>query len=180
MLAVSDVTGGYYNPHGLDIPAMLDYVRSNGSLSGYPESERLTNAELLLLPCDILIPAALEGQLTEENAALVRARIIVEGANGPTTPEADRIFDDRGILLVPDILANAGGVTVSYFEWVQALQAFSWTEPEVNSRLKNIMDRSFEATQASAERFGTNLRTGALITAIARVADAVKVRGIYP
>ncbi len=180
VVGVSDVSGGYYNPRGLNIPDLLDYGRANGSLSGYREAERITNDELLALPCDVLIPAALEGQLREDNADRVKARLIVEGANGPTTPEADQIFDDRGIFLVPDILANAGGVTVSYFEWVQALQAFSWTELEVNSRLKNIMDKSFAETYEHAQRFGTNLRTGSLITAIERVADAVTVRGIYP
>ncbi len=180
VIGVSDVSGGYYNPQGLDIPALLRYSRSNGSLEGYPEAQRVSNAELLALPCDILVPAALEGQLTEANADAVKAKLIVEGANGPTTPEADRIFDDKGILLVPDILANAGGVTVSYFEWVQALQAFAWTEQEVNSRLRYIMDKSFATTVATAEQHKVSLRTGALISAIALVADAATVRGIYP
>ena len=180
VVAVSDVTGGYYNPKGLDIPAMIRYNRSNGSLLDYPEAQPMTNAELLVLPCEVLIPAALESQLTEENAPEIKARLIVEGANGPTTPEADRVLLDRGITLVPDILANAGGVTVSYFEWVQALQAFAWTEQEVNSRLKYIMDRAFAATVATAEKHRVDLRTGALITAIGLVADAVTVRGIYP
>ncbi len=180
VVAVSDVTGGYYNPRGLDIPAMIRYNRSNGSLTGYPEAEPMSNAELLLLPCEVLIPAALESQLTEDNAPDIKARLIVEGANGPTTPEADRVLVDRGITLVPDILANAGGVTVSYFEWVQALQAFAWTEQEVNSRLKFIMDRAFTATTASADRSGVDPRTGALISAIGLVAEAATVRGIYP
>ncbi len=180
VVAVSDVTGGYYNPRGLDIPAMIRYNRSNGSLTGYPEAQPMSNAELLVLPCEVLIPAALESQLTEDNAPDIKARLIVEGANGPTTPEADRVLVDRGITLVPDILANAGGVTVSYFEWVQALQAFAWTEQEVNSRLKYIMDRAFAATTATADKHGVDLRTGALITAIGLVADAVTVRGIYP
>lgn len=180
VVAVSDVTGGYYNPRGLDIPAMIRYNRSNGSLTGYPEAEPMTNAELLVLPCEVLIPAALESQLTEDNAPEIKARLIVEGANGPTTPEADRVLVDRGITLVPDILANAGGVTVSYFEWVQALQAFAWTEQEVNSRLKYIMDRAFAATTATAEQHKVDLRTGALITAIGLVADATSMRGIYP
>ncbi len=180
VVAVSDVSGGYYNPRGLDIPAMLEWARHNGSLAGYKEAEPVTNAELLTLPCDVLIPAALEGQLTAGNAPLVRSRLIVEGANGPTTPEADRVFGDRGVTVVPDILANAGGVTVSYFEWVQALQAFAWTEAEVNSRLKHIMEGAYAATHATAEQYGVNLRTAALITAVGRVADAVTVRGIYP
>ncbi len=180
VLGVSDVSGGYYNPQGLDIPALLRYSRSNGSLEDYPEAQRVSNAELLALPCDILVPAALEGQLTEANADAVKAKLIVEGANGPTTPEADRIFDDKGIVLVPDILANAGGVTVSYFEWVQALQAFAWTEQEVNSRLRYIMDKSFATTIATAEQHKVSLRTGALISAIGLVADAATVRGIYP
>ena len=180
VVGVSDVSGGYYNAGGLDIPAMIRYSRSNGSLEDYPEAQRISNAELLALPCDILIPAALEGQLTADNADAVQAKLIVEGANGPTTPEADQIFDGKGIYLVPDILANAGGVTVSYFEWVQALQAFAWTEQEVNSRLRYIMDKAFTATVATAEKHSVNLRTGALISAIGLVADAATVRGIYP
>ncbi len=180
VVGVGDVTGGYYNEQGLDIPAMLRYSRSNGSLEAYPEAQHITNAELLALPCDILIPAALEGQLTGSNADAVKARLIVEGANGPTTPEADKIFEDKGIYLVPDIIANAGGVTVSYFEWVQALQAFAWTEQEVNSRLKYIMDKAFAAITASAEKHNVTLRSGALITAIAMVSDAATMRGIYP
>lgn len=180
VIAVSDVTGGYYNPRGLDIPAMQRYARQNGTLAGYPEAELLSNEELLLLPCEILIPAALENQLTAANAPFVRAQMIVEGANGPTAPEADEIFQDRGIFVVPDILANAGGVTVSYFEWVQALQAFAWTESEVNARLQGIMHRAFAATHATAERYSVNLRTGALIHAIEVVADAKRVRGVFP
>ncbi len=180
VVGVGDVSGGYYNPKGLDIPALIRYSRSNGSLEDYPEAQRISNAELLTLPCDILIPAALEGQLTAANADAVRARLIVEGANGPTSPEADKIFEGNGVYLVPDILANAGGVTVSYFEWVQALQAFAWTEQEVNSRLRYIMDKAFAATTATAARHNVSLRTGALITAIALVADAATVRGIYP
>jgi glutamate dehydrogenase (NAD(P)+) len=180
VVGVSDVSGGYHNPRGLDIPAMIEHARHAGSLAGFRAAEPVTNAELLTLPCDILIPAALEGQLTAANAARVRARLIVEGANGPTTPEADQVFADRGVLLVPDILANAGGVTVSYFEWVQALQAFSWTEAEINARLKQIMDRAFAATHATAGRFGVSLRTAALIAAIRQVADAVTLRGVYP
>jgi glutamate dehydrogenase (NAD(P)+) len=180
VIGISDVTGGYYNPKGLDVPDMLDYVRANRTLAGYAHAEPISNAELLTLPCDILIPAALEGQLTEDNAADIKTRMVVEAANGPTMPEAERILSDRGIPVVPDILANAGGVTVSYFEWVQALQAFPWTEAEVNSRLKYIMDRAFNATHASSEKYQVSMRTGALITAIERVADAVRVRGIYP
>ncbi|MGN6671953.1 MAG: Glu/Leu/Phe/Val family dehydrogenase [Thermomicrobiales bacterium] len=178
VVGVADVSGGFYDPKGLDVPAMIRYARSNGTLEGYP-ADHVTSAEFLTLPCDILIPAALEGQLTEHNASDIKARLIVEGANGPTTPEADRIFAERGIYLVPDILANAGGVTVSYFEWVQSLQAFAWTEQEVNSRLKYIMDKAFTATVATAEEHDVTLRNGALICAIQRVADAVTVRGIY-
>jgi glutamate dehydrogenase (NAD(P)+) len=180
VIGISDVTGGYYNPKGLDVPDMLDYVRANRTLAGYAHAEPISNAELLTLPCDILIPAALEGQLTEDNAADIKTRMVVEAANGPTTPEAERILSDRGIPVVPDILANAGGVTVSYFEWVQALQAFPWTEAEVNSRLRSIMDRAFNGVYATAEQYDVNMRTGALITAVQRVADAVTIRGIYP
>jgi glutamate dehydrogenase (NAD(P)+) len=180
VVAVSDSGGGIYNPSGLDIPAVIRYKQETGSVRGYRQAESVSNEELLTLPCDVLIPAALERQLTAGNADAVKARLIAEAANGPTTPEADRIFHERGVFLIPDILANAGGVTVSYFEWVQALQAFPWTEAEVNSRLRSIMDRAFNGVYATAEQYDVNMRTGALITAVQRVADAVTIRGIYP
>jgi len=183
VVAVSDISGGYYNPNGLDIRAMREYVATSlhGSLEGYRgEAERLSNAELLELPCDVLIPAALENQLTQDNAARIRAHLIVEGANGPTTPDADDIFRERGITVVPDILANAGGVTVSYFEWVQGLQEFFWDEDEVFRRLERILTKAFDDVIATADKYDVDLRTAAQITAINRVAQATLTRGIYP
>ena len=178
--AVSDSRGGISNPGGLDIPAVIAFKGRTGSVAGYPEAEAVTNAELLELPCDILIPAAMERQIDERNAPRIKARLIAEAANGPTSPEADDILEDRGILLLPDIFANAGGVTVSYFEWVQALQAFPWTETQVNERLQQIMSRSFVAVHESAGRYGVNMRTAALVLAVGRVAEFTRLRGIYP
>jgi len=182
IVAVSDVFGGIYNPKGLNIPALFEYIQTSPSRTvvGFPESEPVSNSELLTLPCEILVPAALEGQLTHENARQVSARIVVEAANGPTTPEADQIFRDRGIYLVPDILANAGGVTVSYFEWVQDRQAYFWTEAEINQRLRDMMINSYAQVHAISQREKVDLRTGAYLLAIGRVAEATKVRGIYP
>lgn len=180
VVAVSDIHGGIYNANGLDIPAVLNHIRETGSLSGFPESDTLTNDELLTCPCDVLIPAAMENQITENNAGRIQAKLIVEGANGPTTPEADDIIDDRGILLVPDILANAGGVVVSYFEWVQDLQSFAWDKDEVFRHLQRIMVNSYYGTIEVAEKHGVNMRMAAQITAIQRVADAIKTRGFYP
>ncbi len=180
IVAVSDSRGGIYNPNGLDVRAVLDYKHRTGTVVGFPETEAVTNEELLELPCDILIPAALEEQITEANAGRIRARLIAEAANGPTTPEADRILADRGVIVLPDIYANAGGVTVSYFEWVQGLQQFYWTEEEVNTRLRTIMTRAFQAIQATAERYRVPLRTAALALAVQRVAEITRLRGIYP
>ena len=180
IVGLSDIAGGVYNPSGIDIPLALRYSQEHGNLLGLPNTEKVSNQELLELPCDVLIPAALENQLTRENAARVRASLIVEGANGPTTPDADHILLDRGITVVPDILANAGGVTVSYFEWVQNLQHFFWTEQEINKRLEGIMNRSYQAVSLKAHEKGTNLRMGAYLLAVARVAEANQVRGIYP
>lgn len=180
ILAVSDVNGGIYNPKGLDIPALRRYYAQNGALAGFPNSEPVTNAELLALPCDVLIPAAMEGQITKNNAPRIQASMIVEGANGPTTPEADDILDERGILLVPDILANAGGVIVSYFEWVQDLQAFFWDEEEVYRQLERILLRSYDSTAHMAEQHNVNMRMAAQMSAINRVGKALMTRGIYP
>ena len=180
IVGLSDITGGVYNPRGIDIPLALRYSQEHGSLLGLPNTEIVSNQQLLELPCDVLIPAALENQLTRENATRIRASLIVEGANGPTTLEADRILHERGVTIVPDILANAGGVTVSYFEWVQNLQHFFWTEQEINQRLEGIMNRSYEAVRNKANEKGTNLRMGAYLLAVARVAEANQVRGIYP
>jgi glutamate dehydrogenase (NAD(P)+) len=180
VVAVSDVNGGLYNPNGLDIPSVRNYLAETGTLLGFAGGDSITNTELLTLPCDVLIPAAMEGQITESIAPSVQAKLIVEGANGPTTPEADDILNERGILLVPDILANAGGVVVSYFEWVQDLQAFFWDEEEVFRQLERIMIRSYEATSRTAEDYNVDMRTAAQITAIDRVGKALMTRGFYP
>jgi glutamate dehydrogenase (NAD(P)+) len=180
VVAVSDVDGAIYNPNGLDIAAVHQHKRLHGSVRGYPEADAIDNATLLELPCDILVPAALEEQLTAENAARVQARLIVEAANGPTTLAADRIFGERGVIVVPDILANAGGVTVSYFEWAQAMQSFAWDLEEVNTRLKKLMTRAFDAVLACALERQVPLRTAAMVLGVQRVAETVRMRGIYP
>ena len=182
IVAVSDVFGGIYTPNGLDMPALMRYIQTspNRSVVGFPDTEPVSNSELLTLPCDILVPAALENQLTADNADSIKARMIVEAANGPTTPEADHIFRDRGIFLVPDILANAGGVTVSYFEWVQNRQAFFWSEDEINQRLFDVMTNSFAAVRNNAVNYKVDMRTAAYMVAINRVAEATRVRGVYP
>ena len=180
VVALSDIKGGVYNPAGIDVAQAMRYSKEHGNLVGMPGTEVVTNAELLELPCEVLVPAALENQLTERNASRIKARLIIEAANGPTTPEADRILNDRGITIVPDILANAGGVTVSYFEWVQDLQRFFWAENEINNRLETIMTRSFHAVHQKAKEQQTNLRMGAYLLAVARVAEATEIRGVYP
>jgi glutamate dehydrogenase (NAD(P)+) len=180
VIAVSDVRGGIYNPNGLNIPAVVAHVKETGSVVGYSDADFLTNEELLELPCDILIPAALENQITRQNAADIRARMIVEAANGPTTPDADEILNDRGIIVVPDILANAGGVTVSYFEWVQGMQWLPWTIDEVNARLRTIMQESYSRVYAQSRERDVDLRTGAMCYAVDRVAEFTRLRGIYP
>ncbi len=182
VVAVSDISGGHYNPGGLNIPHITKYVEENRVLEGYsePGASNISNADLLTLDVDLLIPAALQNQITEENAEDVRAKFIVEGANGPTTAEADKILAANGVLVVPDILANAGGVICSYFEWVQNLQNFYWTEEEVNSRLDKIMTHSFAEVWDFAHEEDLSLRTGAYILGVKRVADAIKMRGIFP
>jgi glutamate dehydrogenase (NAD(P)+) len=180
IVAVSDVTGGLYNDKGLDIAAVRAYVAEHGGLAGCKMGDEISNAELITCNCDVLLPSALEGQITARNANQIKARLVVEGANGPTTPEADEILNERGVFLVPDILANGGGVIVSYFEWVQDLQSFFWEEDEVYRQLARAMKRSYDATEASAEEHGVDMRTAAQILAIKRVGDAVLTRGIYP
>lgn len=180
VVAVSDSRGGTYNPDGLNLAALAAHKARTGSVTGFREGEDVTNEALLVLPAEILIPAALENQITAENAGQIQATLIAEAANGPTTPEADAILRDRDIFVLPDILANAGGVTVSYFEWVQALQAFPWTEHEVNERLRRIMDRSFDAVYGTSKKYDVHLRTAALVRAIDRVAEFTRLRGIYP
>lgn len=180
VIAVSDSRGGVYRPDGLDIEDVLVYKHRTGALAGYPGGETVTNEEMLTLPCDVLVPAALENQITERNAPLIQAKIVAEGANGPTTPGADRILHDRGVFLIPDVLANAGGVTVSYFEWVQGLQEYFWSEEEVNAKLQAILCRSFQEVLAVHLRENIDLRMAAYMVAVGRVAEAIRVRGIYP
>ena len=180
VIGVSDIGGGVYDPEGLDTRALHQYVKETGSVAGYPSADAITNEELLALECDVLVPAALEGQITGANAGAVRAGMIVEGANGPTTPEADAILAEKGVLVVPDILANAGGVIVSYFEWVQGLQFLFWSEPEINSRLEALMRKAFTEVWQMAEEKEVSLRMSALMLAVQRVHDATLIRGIYP
>ncbi len=180
VVAVSDVGGGVANPRGLNVPTLVAHVARTGSVAGFPDAEPITNADILETTCDVLVPAALQGQITGENAARVRAKMVVEGANGPTTPGGDAILHDRGILLIPDVLANAGGVTVSYFEWVQDIQSFFWSEDEVNERLGRILRRAFAEVWAAGEKHRVDLRTAAYIVGVARVAEATLTRGIYP
>jgi glutamate dehydrogenase (NAD(P)+) len=180
IVAISDSQGAVHNAGGIDPDAAVHYKGQNGSVASFPDTEPLTNDELLALPCDVLVPAALENQITEQNAGTVRARIIAEAANGPTTPEADRILYGNGQMVIPDILANAGGVTVSYFEWVQDKQAFFWTEREINEKLRQIMVSSFEEVLLTAKREEVDMRTAAYLLAVDRVARATKLRGIYP
>jgi glutamate dehydrogenase (NAD(P)+) len=180
VIAVTDARGGVYNPNGLDIRALATHAKEAGTVAGFADADPISNADLLTLPCDVLVPAALGGQITERNADQVRARIVAEGANGPTTPEADQILAARGVPLIPDILANAGGVIVSYFEWVQGLQYHFWRESEINSRLQEIMIRAFNQVNAMSKREHVDLRTAALMVGIRRVADAFQIRGFYP
>ncbi|GAC1530488.1 MAG: Glu/Leu/Phe/Val dehydrogenase [Vulcanimicrobiaceae bacterium] len=179
VVAISDVSGAYRDDAGLDIAAATAYAREHGSLDGYRGGERITNDALLTLPCDVLVPAALEKQLTIGNAASVEARLIVEGANGPTTPEADRIFNERGIVVIPDIVANAGGVTVSYFEWAQDRAGYFWKESEVNERLADVMLDNFTKVYELATSRGVSLRTAAYMVAIDRVVQSMNTRGVY-
>ena len=180
VIAVSDISGGVHAPDGLDIPELHAYMAERGSLEGYDRAERITNEQLLELPCDVLIVAAREDQLTDENAARVNAKLIVEGANGPTTLEADAIFAERGIPVVPDILANAGGVTVSYFEWVQDLGRLFWDRDEIRGRLADKMTDAFDRVWAVSDEKHITLRQAAMVAAIREVAGALEARGIYP
>src|SRR5947208_624519 len=180
VIAVSDISGGVHDANGLDVPELHAHVVEHGSLGGYDRGERLTNEELLELPCDILIVAAREDQLTGENAGRVHAKLIVEGANGPTTLEADAILAARDIPVVPDILANAGGVTVSYFEWVQDLGRLFWTRDEIRGRLADKINDAFDRVWSVSEEKKITLRQSAMVAAIREVAGALEARGIYP
>ena len=180
VIAVSDAKGAVLDSNGLDLDAVDAWVREHRFLEGYPGVDALTNAEILELPCDVLIPAAVQNQITEKNADRLRCQVMVEGANGPTSLEADAILAERGIFVVPDILANAGGVTVSYFEWVQVLQKFFWSEEEVNSRLIDLMQKAFKDALGVALARRVDLRTAALIRGIERIREAKRRRGIFP
>ena len=180
VVAVSDSTGGIHNPNGLEIPRVLAWKKEHGTVQGFPGATDITNAEVLEVDCNILIPAALENQITEANAGNIKARLIAEAANGPTTPEADRILWKNSKFMIPDILCNAGGVTVSYFEWVQDLNRDHWSEQVVNAKLKEIMVKAFTETLAIARREQCDMRTAAYLLAVRRVADAMSMRGLYP
>ena len=180
VIAVSEDYGGIYNPLGLSIKRVLEYRAREKTLNGFPGAQPISNQDILTLDCDLLVPAAIGNQLTSRNARDIKAKLIVEGANGPTTPEADAIFRERDIFVVPDILANAGGVTVSYFEWVQDLQSLFWEEDEINTRLKKILQKAFRQMCEQADLHHVSLRLGAYLVAVKRVADATAVRGIYP
>jgi glutamate dehydrogenase (NAD(P)+) len=179
IVAIADRTGGYYNKDGIDIPAAIKHVKQARSLEGFTGGDQISNDELLLLDVDVLLPAALENVITSKNAGKIRAKIICEGANGPTTAGADSILDEKGVFVIPDILANAGGVTVSYFEWVQNREGYYWSEERVNSRLKKIMVNSFRDVLQFSLSHKVNMRTASYMVAIDRVAFVHRLRGIY-
>ena len=179
IIAIVEYDGAAYNPKGLDIAALQSHRKETGSITGFPGGEDMDKTEAMFLECDVLIPAATENVITSQNAHRVRCKILCEGANGPTTPLADEILAEKKVFVIPDILANAGGVTVSYFEWVQDRQGFFWNEQLVNERLQEIMDESFDAIVAYAEAHHVNNRIAAYMVALDRVAQAIKLRGIY-
>jgi glutamate dehydrogenase (NAD(P)+) len=179
VVGLSDVRGAIYNPNGIDVHRVREHVQKSRFLAGFPGAESIDSKDLLTLPCEVLVPAAVENQITEQNAAKIQAKLIIEGANGPTTDEADKILEGKGVTIVPDILANAGGVTVSYFEWVQDRAGFFWPESEVNQRLDEVMHRSFSEVAEMAEKKKVSLRIGAYMLAVERVAQVYKLRGIY-
>ena len=180
VVALSDSHGAVVNPYGIDVPAAIVHKAEHGTLEALPATDAATNDELVELECDVLVPAALEQVITADNATRVKAHMICEAANGPTTPGADEVLEDRGILVLPDVLANAGGVVVSYFEWVQGLQEYFWKEYEVNAKLNDIVVRAFEETWSARERFSTSMRNAAYGIAVQRVAEATTIRGLYP
>jgi glutamate dehydrogenase (NAD(P)+) len=180
VVAVSDSKGGIYSRQGLDVPKLTTHKEKTGSVVGFSGSEEISNEELLELEVDILVPAALENQITDRNASRIKAKIISEAANGPTTPEADKILERNGVLLIPDILANAGGVTVSYLEWVQNLNRMHWTEKQVNEQLEQKMTKAFNDVYETSKKYNVSMRSGALALAVKRVGDAMKTLGLWP
>jgi glutamate dehydrogenase (NAD(P)+) len=179
IIGVTDWKGGVYNDKGLDIPELIEYTNKHKTVAGFPDADSLDGPDVFIVDTDILVPAALENQITMDNVGAIKAKLIVEGANGPTTPEADNALHDRGVFIVPDILANAGGVTVSYFEWVQDRHGYFWTEKEVNERLEQKMVEAFDAVLHTSQKFKVDMRTAAYIVAINRVATVTKMRGMY-
>jgi glutamate dehydrogenase (NAD(P)+) len=180
ILAVSDVSGGLHNPNGLDIPDLLKYVAEKKVIKGYPHADAISNEQLLELSCDVLAPCAMENQITEANAGRIHAKIVVEGANGPTSGGATKILHERDILVCPDILANGGGVIVSYFEWVQSLQYFFWTESEVNERMRQVIVGAFDKVWELKTEKKIDMRTAAMGQAVRRLERAMLLRGLYP
>jgi glutamate dehydrogenase/leucine dehydrogenase len=179
IIAISDITGGYYNPNGISVSDAMNYSQEKGNLEGFTGGSKVSNSELLELDCTILVPAAMEDQITDKNAANIKAKLIVEGANGPTSANADKILNDKGIIVVPDILANAGGVTVSYFEWVQNKMGYYWTEERVNRRADRLMKSAFDTVFENSNKFNVSMRTAAYIVAIEKVATTQRLRGTY-
>ncbi len=179
ILAATDWKGGVYNPKGLDMPALLAWAAEHKTVAGFPDSEPITNEQLFALQVDILVPAALENQITADNAGAIKAKMVIEGANGPTTPDAHQALHSRGVFVVPDILANAGGVTTSYFEWVQDRHGYFWSLKEVNERLEEKMVQAFDAVLATAKQYKVDMRAAAYIVAINRVATVTRMRGMY-
>jgi glutamate dehydrogenase (NAD(P)+) len=179
VVAISDVHGGIFNPNGLDVPKAMEYLRKNRSFEGFTEADPVSNKDLLEIECDVLAPCATENQITSENADRIKCKILAEGANGPTTPRADKILHEKGIFVIPDILANAGGVTVSYFEWVQDRMGYFWPESQVNERLEEKMVAGFNELCKYADKHQVDTRTAAYMLAIDRVAYDTKMRGIY-
>jgi glutamate dehydrogenase (NAD(P)+) len=180
VIAISDSRGGVFNSRGIDPLKAMRYKERSGTVVGMPGTSRISNDDLLTMKCDILVPAALENSITLNNADQIKAKIVAEAANGPTTPHADEVLTRKGTLVIPDVLANAGGVTVSYFEWVQDLQSFFWSEAEVNAKLDLVMRRAFHEVHETARKHRAHLRTGAYVLAVGRVADATLVRGLFP
>jgi glutamate dehydrogenase (NAD(P)+) len=179
VVGISDITGGYLNEAGLDVHAAVEHVREHGSLVGFRGGDKVPGGEILELPCELLCPCAIEDQITEENASRIRANVIVEGANGPTSSVADPLLEDMGVFVVPDILANAGGVTASYFEWVQNRQGYNWPKEELESRLERVMAEAFDAVLAVSRKYGISTRLAAYCLGIKRVADALELRGVW-
>ena len=179
VVAITDWRGGVHNAKGLDINSLIEYTAAHKTVDGFAGAERISTHEFFALPVDVLVPAAIENQITRDNMRVIQAKVIVEGANGPTTPEAHRHLHERGVVIVPDILANSGGVTASYFEWVQDRYGYFWTEKEVNERLEAKMIEAFNAVIQTAQRYKVDMRTAAYIVAIGRVATVVRIRGMY-